>query len=153
MKTKNLLQLLGWLVICQVPGILGMQYVFTNMTWYRSLVHPAFTPPDALFGLVWSVLYLMLGTSAFLTFNDKLHARALLLFVLQLVLNACWTPVFFGAHSLFGALILIIAMFISLIFLIKACHQINRIAAWLLVPYGLWLLFATYLTAANWWLN
>lgn len=153
MKTKNLIQLVVWLTLCQLPGILGMQYVFSNMTWYRTLMHPVFTPPEALFGIVWSILYLTLGVSAFLTFKDKLHARALLLFVLQLVLNACWTPVFFGAHSLFGALILIIAMLIALVFLCKACYPINRVVVWLLMPYGLWLLFATYLTAATWWMN
>lgn len=153
MNTKNLFQLIIWLAICQLPGLLGMQYVFSNMDWYRTLVHPAFTPPEALFGIMWSILYLTLGVSAFLTFREKLHTYASMLFVLQLALNACWTPVFFGAHSLFGALLLIVAMVIALVFLFQACWQINRTAAWLLVPYGLWLCFATYLTAANWWLN
>ena len=153
MKTKNLIQLIVWLVVCQLPGILGMPYVFNNMDWYRTLVHPAFTPPEALFGIVWSVLYLMLAVSAFLVFREKLHPRTLLLFILQLALNACWTPVFFGAHSLLGALVLIVAMLIALVFLVAACFKINRPGAWLLVPYGLWLCFATYLTAANWWLN
>ena len=153
MNTTTLIKLLVWLGLCQLPGILGVQYVYSNMAWYHTLIHPALTPPESLFGIVWGILYLMLGTSAFLAFKDKLHAQALLLFVLQLALNACWTPVFFGAHSLFGALILMIAMFIALVFLCKACYPINRAAAWLLVPYGLWLLFATYLTAATWWQN
>ena len=153
MNLTTTIKLTAWLVIGQVPGIIGMPYVFNNMTWYRTLVHPPFTPPEALFGIAWSVLYLMLGFSAFLTFKDKLHGYALMLFILQLALNACWTPVFFGAHCLLGGLLLIVAMFIALVFLFKACIQINRTAAWLLVPYGLWLCFATYLTAANWWLN
>lgn len=153
MKTKNLIQLIAWLIICQLPGIVGVQYVFSNMAWYRTLAHPPFTPPEASFAIVWSVLYVMLGVSAFLTFREKLHARALWLLILQLILNACWTPIFFGAHSLLGALALIIAMLVTLVLLIAACFKINRLGAWLLLPYGLWLCFATYLTAANWWLN
>ena len=153
MKTKNLIQLIAWLIICQLPGIFGIQYVFSNMVWYRTLIHPTFTPPEAWFGMAWSVLYLMLGISAFFAFREKWHPRALLLFLLQLALNACWTPVFFGAHSFLGALLLIVGMLIALAPLLAVFFKINRISAWLLVPYGLWLCFATYLTVANWWLN
>lgn len=153
MNILSLVKLVVWLLICQLPGILGMQYVFSNMTWYRTLTHPVFSPPEAVFGIVWSVLYITLGISAFLAFREHLHGKAMMLFVLQLALNACWTPVFFGAHSLFGALVLIVAMLIALVFLFMACYAINRASAWLLVPYGLWLTFATYLTAATWWMN
>ncbi len=130
-----------------------MQYVFGNMTWYRTLNHPPLTPPEFLFGIVWGILYILLGASAFLTFREKIHGHAMMLFVGQLALNACWTPVFFGAHSLFGGLLLIVAMLVELGFLFRAFWQINRTAAWLLVPYGLWLTFATYLTAGTWWMN
>ncbi len=153
MKMTNLIQLIVWLAIAQLPGLLGMQYVFDNMTWYRTLIHPAFSPPEAVFGIVWGVLYVMLGISAFLAFREKLHGHALMLFVGQLALNACWTPVFFGAHSLTGGLILIVAMLVELLFMVRAVRPINATAAWLLLPYGLWLLFATYLTAAMWWMN
>ena len=153
MKMTNLIQLIVWLAIAQLPGLLGMQYVFDNMTWYRTLIHPAFSPPEAVFGIVWGVLYVMLGISAFLAFREKLHGHALMLFVGQLALNACWTPVFFGAHSLTGGLILIVAMLVEYVFLFRAFWQIHPISAWLLVPYGVWLTFATYLTAATWWLN
>lgn len=153
MNILSLIKLVVWLAICQLPGIVGVSYVFNNMTWYRSLMHPTFSPPEAVFGVMWSVLYILLGISAFLTFRDKIHGRAMMLFVLQLALNACWTPVFFGAHSLFGALVLIVAMLIALVFLFRALWPISRVAAWLLVPYGLWLAFATYLTAATWWMN
>lgn len=153
MTRMNVMKLVAWLAICQLPGIWGVQYVYSNMGWYRTLMHPALTPPEAWFGIVWGVLYLTLGVSAFFVFREKLHLQALLLFILQLALNACWTPVFFGAHSLFGALMLIIAMLVAWVFLAKACYLVNRGAAWLLVPYGLWLTFATYLTAATWWMN
>lgn len=148
-----LLKLVVWLAICQLPGLFGMSYVFNNMAWYRTLAHPPFTPPDSLFGIAWGILYILLGASAFLTFREKLHGRAMMLLVGQLALNACWTPIFFGAHSLTGGLILIVAMLIELLFLLRAFCPINRTATWLLVPYGLWLMFATYLTIGVWWLN
>ena len=153
MKIGMFIKLLVWLVICQLPGLLGVQYVYSNMTWYRTLTHPVFSPPEAVFGVVWGVLYITLGLSAFLAFREHLHGRTLMLFVLQLALNACWTPVFFGAHSLFGALLLLVAMLVALGFLVMACWKIHPLSAWLLVPYGLWLTFASYLTAGTWWLN
>lgn len=148
-----MIKLVVWLAIAQLPGLLGMQYVYTNMNWYRTLARPVLTPPDAVFGLMWAALYILLGISAFLTFREKLHGRAMMLFVGQLALNACWTPIFFGAHSLTGGLILIVAMLVELLFMVRAVRPINATAAWLLLPYGLWLLFATYLTAAMWWMN
>lgn len=153
MQAISFIKLMVWLLICQLPGLLGVQYVYSNMAWFRTLTHPTFSPPEAAFGIVWGFLYITLGVSAFLAFREHLHGRAMMLFVLQLALNACWTPVFFGAHSLLGALLLIIAMLIALVFLFAACWKISHASAWLLVPYGLWLAFATYLTAATWWMN
>ena len=153
MKTKAWLILVIWLAICQLPSILGVQFVYTNMVWYNTLLHPHWTPPGVVFGMVWAALYVLLGISAFLAFREKLYRNAMMLFVGQLALNACWTPLFFGAHSLTGGLILIVAMLAEFIFLLRAFGKINTASAWLLVPYGVWLLFATYLTAATWWLN
>ncbi len=153
MKLITLFQWIVWVAIAQLPGILGVQFVYPNMTWYNSLIQPRFTPPDAVFGIVWAVLYVLLGTGAFWAFREKLHSRAMMLFIGQLALNACWTPIFFGAHSLTGGLILIVAMLVEFIFLLRAFGKINTASAWLLTPYGAWLAFATYLTAATWWLN
>ncbi len=153
MKIMKWIKLVVWLLAWQLPSIVGVQYAYGNMGWYRTLTHPIFSPPDALFGIMWSILYIALGISAFLAFDKQFSKKALWLCIVQLVLNACWTPVFFGAHSLAGALVLIVLMVVSLVFLMRAYYAIRRASAWLLVPYGLWLLFATYLTAATWWLN
>ncbi len=153
MNTKNLVKLIVWLAICQLPGLMGMSFVYGNMEWYNRLAHPPFTPPGALFGIVWGVLYLLLGVSAFFAFREKLHGKALMLLMGQLALNACWTPLFFGAHCLAGGVILIVAMIGEFYFLFKALRKINRFCANLLLPYGAWLVFAAYLTAATWWLN
>ncbi len=153
MKTINIAKLVGWLLLCQLPGLFGMPYVYGNMNWYNTLSRSSLTPPDAMFGVVWAVLYVLLGISAFYAFCDKIHGRAMMLFVGQLALNACWTPVFFGAHSLTGGLLLLAAMLVEFVFLFGAFWQVSRKSAWLLVPYGAWLLFATYLTGVTWWLN
>lgn len=153
-KNRSLLiKLFLWLVICQLPSLLGAPFVYGNMDWYRMLVKPPLTPPDALFGMVWGVLYVMLGLSAFLVFREKFHARTLALFAGQLALNVCWTPIFFGAHSLIGALLLLLAMLGEMVGLWRACWKTNHLAGYLLLPYCAWLVFATYLTAGFWWLN
>ena len=153
MNLKNPVKLIVWLIICQLPSLLGVSFVYSNMGWYKELIHPALTPPEALFGIVWGILYLLLGISAFGVFREKLHGKAMMLFVGQLALNACWTPVFFGAHSLAGGVLLLAAMLGELVFLGISFWKINRASAALLIPYGLWLVFAMYLTAATWWLN
>ena len=126
------------------------------MAWYHTLAHPPLVPPDAVFGMMWGILYILLGISAVLVFHrgvDESRQFAAWLLGVQLLLNACWTPVFFGAHSLTGGLILIVAMFVEFIFLLCAFWKINTASAWLLMPYGAWLLFATYLTAGTWAMN
>ncbi len=154
-KIATLLNLLFWLVICQLPGLVGASTVPANMEWYRSLVKPPLTPPDAVFMPVWELLYLLLGVSAFLALQHKTKhsTRATALLLMQLVLNAMWTPVFFGLHHLAGACILILIMLVEGAFLHRAFKRQEKLAAWLLWPYWMWLCFATYLTAGCWLLN
>lgn len=152
-NATTLLKLVVWLAIAQLPGVVGVQFVYPNMTWYNTLAKPVLMPPNGTFGLIWAVLYVLLGVSAFLAFREKLHGRAMMLFIGQLALNACWTPLFFGAHSLLGAMLLLPVMLGELAWLCKAFKPINRTATWLLLPYGLWLMFALYLTAGTWWMN
>lgn len=147
------IKLFLWLVICQLPSLLGAPFVFSNMAWYHSLALPPLIPPGSVFGIVWGVLYILLGLSAFVAFCEKLHARPLALFAGQLVLNVCWTPIFFGAHSLLGAMLLLLAMLAEMVGLFQAFWKLDRVAAWLLVPYAGWLCFAMYLTIGVWWLN
>ena len=149
----TLLKLFLWLVICQIPSLLGAPFVYGNMGWYDQLTKPLLTPPDAWFGIVWSILYVLLGLSAFLAFRQKFHAKPLALFAGQLALNICWTPIFFGAHSLLGALLLLLAMLGEMVGLFRAFWKASPTAAYLLIPYTLWMVFATYLTIGFWWLN
>lgn len=104
---------------------------------------------------VWELLYLLLGVSAFLALQHKHKhtTRAAALLLMQLVLNAMWTPVFFGLHHLPGACIVVVLMLVEGFFLHRAFKEQEKLAAWLLWPYWLWLCFAAYLTAGNWLLN
>ncbi len=149
------LKLLFWLAVCQLPGLAGTNIVSPNLEWYHSLVMPPFMPPDAVFGMMWGLLYILLGISAFLIFRKGLshHRKPIILFIIQLALNAWWTPVFFGSHNPGAAFIILLAMLGQGVWLARAFWQKNRAAAWLLLPYGIWLVYAGYLNAAIWLLN
>jgi len=144
------------LAVCQLPALISTPFVDPNMSWYHTLARPPMVPPDALFGIMWGMLYILLGISAVLVFHkgvdEKKHFAAWLLGV-QLVLNACWTPVFFGMHNLPLALAVVVLMLAEGFFMHKAFAKHSRVAALLLWPYWLWLLFATYLTAGFMVLN
>jgi len=128
--------------------------------WYQGLNAPSFRPPSWLFGPVWSVLYVLIaaaGTRLGLRAGGS-EASALLvaclgLWALQMVLNALWTPVFFGAHDLRGALVIILLMFASIALLAGLAWKVDRVVSVLLLPYLGWVGFASILNAAFWWLN
>lgn len=150
------IKLIFWLALCQLAGLVGSEAVMENMAWYNQLVTPPLTPPNGVFGIVWAVLYILIGIAAFLALknfpkeNTKTAAR---LFLVQLGLNACWTPVFFGERNLLAALILVLAMLMEGFWLVKAFYQKNRWAGHLMIPYMIWIGFATYLTGSFWLLN
>jgi tryptophan-rich sensory protein len=126
-------------------------------TWYAELSRPSFTPPGWAFGVVWPILYVMMGTSAFLIWNVGLGKRqtkvAIGLFLIQLVLNGLWTPIFFGLHMIALALVEIILLWVAILLTIIAFWKISKLSAFLLVPYILWVSFAVVLNAAFWYLN
>ena len=113
-------------------------------------------PPGWLFGPVWTTLYAMIGVSAWLVWRDHGTAAirwALVLWVVQLVLNAAWSPVFFGAHRLGLAVAIIVAMWLAIVATIVAFWPLHRVAALSLVPYLAWVSFATALNVVIWRLN
>ncbi|MHC4329279.1 MAG: TspO/MBR family protein [Planctomycetota bacterium] len=144
--------------VCLLTGVLGS---FTTMdsvnNWYADLSKPSFNPPDWAFGVVWPILYVMMGVSAFLIWNRGIRSKqarvALGLFILQLVLNGLWTPIFFGLHMMALALAEIILLWTAILITILAFWRISKTAAFLLLPYILWVSFAIALNAALWHLN
>ena len=126
-------------------------------TWYKTIIKPEFTPPNWLFAPVWTLLYLMMGfawghINAVLS-DYKILKRANILFVTQLVFNALWSIIYFGAHSVGYALLDIVLLLLALILTIYHFFRISKLAGWLLVPYLLWTLYATVLNASIWYLN
>jgi len=126
-------------------------------TWYSDLSRPFFTPPDWTFGVVWPILYVMMGISVFLIWNIGINKRqvkvAIGLFVLQLVLNGLWTPIFFGLHMIAIALVEIVLLWAAILLTIKAFWRISKLSTFFLLPYLLWVSFAVVLNTAFWYLN
>lgn len=143
--------LAGWVLLAFAASAAGA--FFTPGDWYASLNKPSFNPPGWVFGPVWTALYAMMGVSAWLVWRRGNAARPLAPWLVQLALNAAWTPVFFGLHRMDVALVIIIAMWLAILATILAFRRHSRAAALLLVPYLLWVGFATVLNAALWQLN
>lgn len=125
--------------------------------WYDALQRPPGTPPDWLFGPVWTTLYAMVGVAVALLWHRptelQLKRRALKRFGLQLGLNLLWTPAFFGLQRIDLAMIVIVPLLVAIWLTIRAAYPVSRPAAFLLVPYFLWVGYATYLNAGFWFLN
>ncbi|MBN1817836.1 MAG: tryptophan-rich sensory protein [Sedimentisphaerales bacterium] len=125
--------------------------------WYAQLNRPPLTPPNWIFGPVWTGLYLLMGVASFLVWRQGWRQRqvrtALFFYTVQLVLNGFWTPLFFGMHTIGIALIEICLLWLILLIAIQQFGRISRYAAMLLLPYLFWISFAVYLNAGFWWLN
>ncbi len=169
MKINNTLKLIIAIVVSELAGIIGSVFTTPSIPmWYAGLVKPAFNPPSWVFGPVWTTLFALMGVSAWLVWkklysrfrgndrengNDKRIKIALGIFISQLVLNTLWSIIFFGLHSPGGAFIEIILLWLAILATIIAFAKISQPAAWLLVPYILWVSFASFLNYSIWQLN
>lgn len=144
--------------LCLLTGFLGSHFTVASVTtWYAGLSRPFFTPPDWIFAVIWPSLYVIMGISAFIVWNSGIERKqvkaALWIFALQLVLNGLWTPIFFGLHLIGFALVEIVLLWIAILWTILAFQKISKPAAWLLIPYMLWVSFAVVLNASLFLLN
>lgn len=117
--------------------------------WYQALAKPAVNPPDWVFPVAWIAIYTLMGLALAMVIHARgarLRGLAIALFAAQMVPNLIWTPVFFGAHQVFGALMVIMAMFVTALATAIVFGRIRQAAALLLVPYLVWIVFAGYLT-------
>lgn len=141
------------MAVCFVPMLVAW-FVMPPGEWYISLVKPPLTPPGWVFGPVWTILYFMLGIILYKVMQSGMENKKMLLMLFfgQLFLNALWSPLFFGIHWVFISLCLAIAMVVlCAVFLYKA--QFHRMLTMLMMPYIMWLCFASYLTAGILFLN
>ncbi len=156
MKLNNYLKLVIAIVISELAGIAGSFFTISEIpNWYAALEKPALNPPAWLFGPVWITLYLLMGISLWLIWksNSSEKKRAVWLFIIQLALNAIWSPIFFGAQSIGNALAIIVLLWAAIVLTILIFKKISKTAAWLMVPYLLWVSFAAYLNFSIWVLN
>ena len=145
---------LGWLALSAATASVGV--LVRPGAWYRTIVKPEWTPPDALFGPVWTVLYVCMAIAAWRVWNKGGFGAArgaLTLYLAQLALNAAWSFLFFGLHRPGWAAVEIVILLAAILGTIRAFARHDRIAAVLLVPYALWVGFAAALTFAIWRLN
>lgn len=138
---KDLLRLIGLIVLCEGAGIIGSIFSFNSInTWYLTLEKPFFNPPSFVFGPVWTILYLLMGISLFLVWGKK--KTDLRWFFAQLALNTIWSIIFFGLKNPLLAFIVLIFLWISIYQSIKSFRKVNKTASYLLYPYLGWVSFA-----------
>ena len=150
---KSIAMFLACLIVTFAAAALGSFATTPSIpTWYAALNKPFFNPPNWIFGPVWTLLYLMMAVAAYLIWqkglNDPAVRTALIVFLIQLALNSLWSVVFFGWHALWLAYIVIILLWLAIIGTIVLFFPLVPLAAWLLVPYILWVSFASFLNLA-----
>jgi tryptophan-rich sensory protein len=151
---RSLLALVGWLFLSFSAAALGG--LFMPGEWYAALKKPAWNPPNWIFGPVWTALYTTMAVAAWLVWKRGGLARqrnALALFLLQLLFNAMWSPLFFGMKNPALAFMDIVLLWFALLATVVAFSKARPLAGALLLPYLLWVTFASTLNFALWQLN
>jgi len=146
------------ILLCLFVEVVGGWFTQSNVsTWYPALIKPSWTPPAWVFGPVWTILYLLMAVSMWLIWNREqlsgYHFLPYVLFAIQLGLNLAWSWSFFYMKNPFFGMINITLLIIALSTTIYSFWKISRLAAILLMPYWVWIMFAASLNAAIWWLN
>lgn len=158
-EMKKILRFVAAMILAFLPGFIGVIFAPSGASdaWYNALNKSVLTPDGWVFGVAWTVLYAMTGIALFLVMNTSRgtsgKGRAYVLFGAQMVLNALWTYLFFGAHMMGLAFAVVVALIVISIWLMRSFYSINRSAAYLLIPYVAWLIFATYLNGTILYLN
>ncbi len=147
---------LRWLLVL-VPGILLLGFLSGSLAnsgprnlWFADLVKPVAYPPPATFGIVWTALYVLMGlalTMVITSWGARWRKAAIIIFAVQLLLNLAWSPLFFAAHRITAALVLLVVLDVAVLVCAVLFARVRPLAAALLVPYLAWALFATLL---NW---
>ncbi len=136
------------IVLALAAGGIGSIYTLPSITtWYASLVQPSWTPPNWVFGPVWTTLYVLMGISAGLVWKSSKPGKkfALGIFFAHLIVNTAWSVVFFGLHDALAALMIIKSLWVLIVILMILFWKYSRTAAYLLIPYLLWVTYATSL--------
>ena len=143
------------LLIPLVGGFLSGLISMGGLKEFNSLIKPILAPPGFIFPIVWTILYVLMGISSYLIYseNDLNSSCCLKIYVISLFVNFLWSPIFFGLNLRLFALIWIILLDIVVGYMIFCFYKVNKKAAYLQIPYLIWILFATYLNLAFYLLN
>ncbi|MGI5836533.1 MAG: TspO/MBR family protein [Chloroflexota bacterium] len=157
-RTRNWLSLAIAVAVPMVAGGLGSLPTYQAVrTWYPKVRKPSWTPPSWVFGPVWATLYTLMGTASWLVWQegwDRPKVRsAEALFGAQLLLNALWTPIFFGQRAFGAALAILVVLWGLIVATMVGFYRIRPLAGLLLAPYLLWVSYASTLNTGVWWLN
>ncbi len=155
-KTKIFKLLVSLILPIGLSSIAGIFTTKEIDVWYAMLNKPSFNPPSYLFGPVWTALYILMGISMFLIWNTpktELRQKALAIFGIQLFLNFWWSILFFSFHAICLSVVDILLMWFLIIYMIILFKKIKPVAAYLQIPYLVWVTFATVLNISIWYLN
>lgn len=155
---KLWLKILLAIVVVNLLGGVGALFTIEAIPeWYASLEKPPGVPPNWVFGPVWTTLYTLMAVAFALVWHKgqptPAKKSALIWFTIQMVFNVAWTPIFFGAYQLLLALMVIVLLIVAIVITIRHFAGAYSPATWLLAPYLVWVIYATYLNAGFWWLN
>ncbi len=155
---NNTIKLILCISITELTGAIGSIFTFPSIeSWYSTLARPELSPPNWVFGPVWTTLFALMGIAAFLVWKKGLNRKdvrtALGVFAVQLGLNMMWSIIFFNLQSPFWAFMDLIVLWLAIISTMILFYKISKPALWLLVPYILWVSFAGYLNYMIWILN
>lgn len=154
---KKILTYIGGVFLVEIIGITGTIFTSPSITtWYTTINKPSFNPPNWIFGPVWTLLFALIGISLAIVWmkKDSLYRKpALIMFAIQLGLNVMWSYLFFDLHNPQLAFIEIVALWIAILFNIYYAYKVNKTAGLLLIPYILWVSFASILNFVIWQLN
>ena len=158
MELNNVIKLVVSILASFAAGGIGSLFTFKAIpTWYAGLKKPRYTPPNRVFGPIWTTLYILMGISVFLVWQKGLAANgvmlAFILFWIQLAFNAFWSIIFFGMKSKGGGIIVIIALWLLILATIITSFRVSGWAGVLLIPYIVWVTIASYLNIGVWLLN
>ena len=158
MKQINYFKLIFSIIICQLAGIIGSFFTASSISsWYLTLEKPFFNPPNWIFGPVWVILYFLMAISLYIVWNKGIKTKqsklAISFFAIQLVLNSLWSIIFFGLKSPFFAFICILFLLLAILLTMNSFYKISKTAFYLLFLYVLWVIFATILNFAIYYLN
>jgi benzodiazapine receptor len=152
MRLKSAVRLVASLLMCLGIGVLEALVTRPEIpTWYASLNKPSWTPPPVVFPIAWTALYILMAVSFWRLWETEprsaARSKAMVWFLVQLALNAAWSPVFFGWHDTKTALVIIVALLIAIGATVVSASRVDRAAAWLLTPYLAWVAYATTINA------